>query len=52
MQDFDSELIPTEGHILQGVLGPSVGINSGSKSCITLPSPTAVFRLKWLKKNR
>ena len=48
MQDFDSELIPAEGHIPQVVKGPSAGIDSGSKDCVNLPLPTAVFRFKWL----
>ncbi len=45
MQDFESELIPTEGHIPQVVKGPSVGIDSDSKDCVNLPLSTAVFRL-------
>jgi cysteine desulfurase len=46
MQDFESELVPTEGHIPQVVKGPSVGNDSGSKDGVNLPLPTAVFRLK------
>ena len=48
MQDFESEFIPTEGHIPRVVKGPSVGIDSGSKDCVNLPLATAVFRFKWL----
>jgi len=46
MQDFESELVPTEGHIPQVVKGPSIGNDSDSKDCVNLPLPTAVFRLR------
>jgi hypothetical protein len=38
MQDFESELVPTERHIPQVVKGPSVGNDSGSKvePCLNL----------------
>ncbi len=43
MQDFDSELVPAEGHIPQVVNGPSTGNDSGSKTRVNLPFPTYVF---------
>ena len=46
MQDFDSELVPVEGYIPQVVKGPSTGNDSGSKTRVNLPLPTAVFRFK------
>ncbi len=46
IQDFESESVPTEGSHSQMVKGPPVGTDSGSKDCVNLPSPTAVFRFK------
>ena len=46
MQDFDSELVPAEGHIPQVVKGPSVRADSGLKDCVNLSLPTAVSRRK------
>ena len=45
MQDFESKLVPTEGHIPQVVKGPSVGNDLGPKDCVNLPLSTAVFRI-------
>ena len=44
-QSFEPESIPTEGPFTTWGMCPSVGIDSDSKSCITLPLSTAVFRL-------
>ncbi len=46
MQDFEPESVPLGGDIPHVVKAPPNGTDSGSKDCITLPSPTAVFRVK------
>ena len=52
MQDFDLELFPIGGSHSQMVKGPPIGNDSGSKDCVNLPSPTAVFRFKTASKKR
>ncbi len=46
MQDFDLKSLLIGGAHSQMVKGPPNGSDSGSKDCVNLPSPTAVFRLK------
>src|SRR5580692_8620339 len=45
MQDFESELVPLGGDIPHVVKAPPNGSDSGSKDCVNLPSPDAVFRI-------
>ncbi len=46
MQDFDLEALSREGDHSQMVKAPSLESGCKSKDCISLPDPTAVFRLK------
>ncbi len=46
MQDFEPESVPLGDDIPHVVKASPNGTDSGSKDCVNLPSPTAVFRLK------
>ncbi len=49
MQDFELESLKTVDAHSQMVKGATVLSDSGSKDCVNLPSPTAVFRMiRWL----